>query len=374
MDIEFNGERLRLARFLKGCTLQEVGDAVCVSRQYIHQFESGARVPPRDVIGALSEYLQVTPGFFHNSLAGEVKPEQCHFRKRKTTPVGMANRVMAYSTVLEALVKKLHSYLDLPENRFREFYINDVEELNPAKIELLAERVREKWGLTSDAPIDNMVDVLENSGAVVTYFDSVSDKVDALSVDRLHPIVIRSNAKASVCRMRFDLAHECGHLIMHKGIETGDPKTEREADAFASAFLFPRQSFAREFQKCIGKTALRWPEIYKLKLRWKVSVRAIIYRAHFLGMIDAQQYRSANVYLNRTRQARIEKYDERIPGEEPSVLRDSIELLGSDCGISVQMLSENLGVYPSTLAEVTGISFSESEIAKKAQGLVPLVF
>lgn len=39
-------------------------------------------------------------------------------------------------------------------------------------------------------------------------------------------------------------------------------KTEREADAFASAFLFPRKSFAREFPSCItSRGTIDWKNI-----------------------------------------------------------------------------------------------------------------
>lgn len=34
---------------------------------------------------------------------------------------------------------------------------------------------------------------------------------------------------------------------------------------------------------------------YALKARWKVSAKAIIYRTHFLGFINSQQYRRAIV-------------------------------------------------------------------------------
>jgi transcriptional regulator with XRE-family HTH domain len=88
MYLDFYGERLRLARLLKGVTLQELGDAVSVSRQGIHQYESDARAPSMDVRNALAEYLEVSPSFFGMPMAGDVKPEQCHFRKRQTTPVG----------------------------------------------------------------------------------------------------------------------------------------------------------------------------------------------------------------------------------------------------------------------------------------------
>ena len=57
MYLDFYGEKLRLARLLKGVTLQELGDAVSVSRQGIHQYESDARAPSMDVRNALAEYL-----------------------------------------------------------------------------------------------------------------------------------------------------------------------------------------------------------------------------------------------------------------------------------------------------------------------------
>ncbi|EEY46250.1 zinc peptidase [Vibrio sp. V09_P4A23P171] len=358
MSVAFYGERLRLARLLKGYTLQELGDAVSVTRQSIHQYESDIRVPADDIKNALAESLQVETSFFCMPLSGDVKPEQCHFRKRQTTPVSVKNRVQAYSTILEQLVAELHLHLDLPANRFNLVDNDKIPELTSLVIEKIAEGARVRWGVTPDAPIDNMVNVVENQGAIVTCFDGVSDKVDALSVNRKFPIIIRNTAKESVCRMRFDLAHECGHLVMHDGIETGCKKTEREADAFASAFLFPRKSFAREFPSCIGPNGtINWKAVYDLKLRWKVSARAIIYRAHFLGFLNAQQYRNANVWFSQTRQTRSEKYDDLVPQETPHVLEESLTMLKEHLGVSFEMLAKKLGVEPKLLADITGVKF-----------------
>lgn len=360
MSLTFYGERLRLARLLKGCTLQELGNAVAVTRQSIHQYESDARLPADDVRNALAEYLGVRPAFFTIPLSGDVKSEQCHFRKRQTTPAGVKNRVQAYSTILEQLVTILHKHLDLPDNGFNLIDNDKIPELSPPVIEKIAEGSRIRWGLTPDAPIDNMVNVVENVGAIVTCFDNVSEKVDALSVNRRFPIIIRNTAKESVCRMRFDLAHECGHLVMHDGIETGCKQTEREADSFASAFLFPRKSFAREFPACLGATGtINWKEVYKLKTRWKISARAIIYRAHFLGFLNAQQYRSANVWFSQTRQNRKEKLDDKIPMEEPHVLKESLTLLEQHLGIDFEMLAKKLGVGTDLLAEITGVKYTK---------------
>lgn len=370
----FVGERLRLARTLKGYTLQDVGDAVSASRQSIHQYEGEARTPPDDVVGALAEFLGVSVDFFYMPLSGDVKAEQCHFRKRKTTPAVVANRVLSYSTVLEQLVGILHQNLDLPENRFNLIDADKIPELSAPIVEKIAEGARKFWGLPLDAPIDDMIDVAENAGAIVTCFDGVSEKVDALSVNRKYPIIIRNNAKSSVCRLRFDIAHECGHLIMHNGIETGCKQTEKEADMFASAFLFPREAFAVEFPSCLTQRGISWNRLYDLKQRWKMSARAIIYRAHFLGFITAQQYRSANVWFSKTGQTKGERRDELIPIESPHVMNQAIEVLESDLGITFDMLARKLGVTIETLSEITGIEYSPQVVSPFDDVVVPFNF
>ncbi|HIF9135204.1 XRE family transcriptional regulator [Photobacterium damselae subsp. damselae] len=370
----FVGERLRLARTMKGYTLQDVGDAVFASRQSIHQYEGDARTPPDDVVGALAEFLGVTIDFFYMPLSGDVKAEQCHFRKRKTTPAVVTNRVLSYSTVLEQLVGILHDNLELPENRFNLIESTKIPELTAPIIEKIAEGARKYWGLPHDAPIDNMIDVAENAGAIVTCFDSVSDKVDALSVDRKYPIIIRNNAKESVCRLRFDIAHECGHLVMHNGIETGCKRTEKEADMFASAFLFPRDAFAVEFPSCLTPRGISWNRLYDLKQRWKMSARAIVYRAHFLGFISAQQYRSANVWFSKTGQTKSERGDDLIPIETPHVINQAIEILRDDLGINFYMLSKKLGVTPETLSEITGIEQTSTVESPFDDVVVPFNF
>lgn len=357
MPNHFVGERLRLARTLKGYTLQEVGEAVLASRQSIHQYEGEARTPPDDVVEALAEFLGVTTKFFFMPLTGDVKPEQCHFRKRKTTPAVVANRVLSYSTLMEQLVGLLHENLELPENRFNLVNTDKIPELTAPLIEKIAEGARQYWGLPLNAPIDNMIDVAENAGAIVTCFDGTSDKVDALSVNRKYPIIIRNTAKESVCRLRFDIAHECGHLIMHNGVETGCKQTEKEADMFASAFLFPRSAFAAEFPACLTPRGISWPKLYALKQRWKMSAKAIVYRAHFLGFITAQQYRSANVWFSTTRQNRGERDDDKIPAEAPFVLPHAISVMAEDLGITFEMLADKLGVSTSTLSEISGVKY-----------------
>lgn len=350
----FYGDKLRLARLLNGYTQQKLGDLVSTTRQYIHKLESDLKQPADDVLAALCECLQVNGSFFERPLGNDVKFEQCHFRKRKTTPVGLANRVLAYSTVFEEFVMYLQDHIDFPEPNFPIIQHSEGGYSNH-EIELIAEECRKRWGLGINTPIKNLTNVLENQGVVITEYSGVSDKVDALSVNRKFPMIVRNNAKASVCRMRFDLAHECGHFVLHEGIETGDSASEQEADRFASAFLFPRVAFDKEFPNFKTVVRLNWTAIYELKIRWGMSARAIIYRANYLKRITAQQYRSANVFLNKSGQSKIEKFDEVISPENPTLLIKSVNLLKEHLGIGFNKIASDIGVGAELLSTITGI-------------------
>jgi len=343
---------------MSGLTLQELGDKVGVTRQYINQLETGAKQPANDLTSALSEILKVTNSFFLKEVKNDVKYEQCHFRKRKTTPVGLANRVLALGTIFEEIVDIIDEYLELPETNFPDVELNN--NYPEESIERAAENCRKLWGLGLDTPILNMIRVLENNGAVITSFKEISEKVDALSMNRKRPIIVRNGGKESCSRMRFSLAHECGHLVLHQGIETGCSITEKQADAFASAFLFPRKAFLKEFPACITPTRIRWEELYSLKLRWKISVRAIIYRAHYLGLMTSQQYRTANVHLNKTGQSKSEFYDDEIPMEEPEILSAAIDTL-YEHGISIFEIADRIGVSEEIIAQLTGYDLSKQE-------------
>ncbi|WP_457644908.1 ImmA/IrrE family metallo-endopeptidase [Pseudomonas putida] len=114
-------------------------------------------------------------------------------------------------------------------------------------------------------------------------------------------------------------------LVMHQGIETGCHATEEQANQFASALLMPRASFAAEFPAMKGKY-LNWPALKDLKLRWKVSFKALIYRARALDLLTADQAKSGFTYLARKGFTKHEEFDELIPMESPLLVQRAIDL------------------------------------------------
>lgn len=345
------GEQLRLARLAHGYSLEEVGERVGATRQFIHQLETGARSASDDLVAALADELGVTPSFLAELIPSTVRPEQCHFRGHITRPASVTSQVLARGTLLDKFVGAIEEHLDLPEVRFPDLPASSAEEIEQA-----AEEARRYWGLGTTGPIISMMRVVENAGAVVTYFGGLSERVDAFSMDRRRPVIVRSSLKESLCRQRFDFAHECGHLIMHRGIQTGDRITEDQAHRFASAFLFPRGAVLREFPR--GRT-INWRSLFELKLRWKMSVRALIRRGYDLGLISPAQYRTANIHLVKTGQAKIETYDGdgTLPIEQPELLKSAILALDQVVYGGALAVGQRIGFTPAMLELVTGQQF-----------------
>jgi Zn-dependent peptidase ImmA (M78 family) len=344
----FHGDKLRLARLLAGLSLDELGGSVATSRQFVHQLETGAKDPTDEMRDALAAVLTVTPAFFSTPAINPVREEDCHFRRLASAPRGLVAQAVARGTAVEALVTGLEALVRFPDVNFPD----SARPEGADAIERVAEDARLHWALGLDGPITSMTRVLENAGAVVVQFDDLTDRIDALSMARRRPIVVRSTAKAAGARLRFDLAHEAAHLIMHQGIITGDSVTEGEAHRFAGAFLIPRAAFAREFPRT--RRLLDWNALFAMKLRWKVSVRAIARRAFDLGLIDAAQYRTANIQLVKTGQAKTERYDDRIAIEEPELLNSAIAWLRNREGVDLHRLLSGLGMAPELFTRLTG--------------------
>jgi Zn-dependent peptidase ImmA (M78 family)/transcriptional regulator with XRE-family HTH domain len=332
----FRGEQLRLARLAFGYSLDEVGTKVGSTRQFIHQLEVDAKVPSRELVIGLARTLGVTPRFFSIAPRATVRPEQCHFRKQATTPASITSQVLARGSILDALTEELDSRLELPTVNFPDAMVQSLDD-----VEIAAEAARAYWGLGSSGPITNMMRVVENAGAIVTYFAGVSDRVDALSMDRRRPIIVRSEDKQSLCRLRFDLAHECGHLVMHRGIQTGDRLTEDQANRFASAFLLPRAPFLHMFPR---SRFLNWELIFHIKLQWKVSARAVLRRAFDLGVISSDQYRTGNIHLAKTGQTKVERYDADLPMESAELLDAAMDALESTRAGALLEMANELGL------------------------------
>lgn len=346
----FFKERLIQARLFWGFSLQDIGDKLEVSKQYIQQIENGAKIPNELFLNALADILGVKPCFFEKPVVNAMMESQCHFRKARTTAISIKERALQQSSLFEDLINFIDDELSLPEVKLIE-----CSPQNNESIEQAAENCRRQWNINLDTPIKNISYYLEKAGIVITMFSGISEKIDAFSINRKRPIIIRNPEKDKLCRLRFDLAHEYGHLVLHNGIATGDTETEKQANRFASAFLLPRGAFLREFSPCLSGYRIKWKDLLELKAKWKVSLQAIICRAYDLGIIDSVKYRSAFIYLNNNGYTKNEPLDDILPMEQPVILHKSLEMLDKNDRLSYYMNTR--GISSNFLEQLSGYHF-----------------
>jgi Zn-dependent peptidase ImmA (M78 family)/transcriptional regulator with XRE-family HTH domain len=351
-SFEFSGSRLRVARTFYGLTLAELGERIAVTRQFVYQLESGARQPSDQLLNAAADALGVAPEFFFEPLKDEFREEECNFRRRRGTPLSARHQAVSHGTLFGMVVSYMDEALSLPGDGLPKIHVQDVERL--------AEGCRVHWGLGVDRPIASMTRLLENAGVVVSSFEGSSDKVDAFSRAGRRNVAVLSSLKGSACRSRFDLAHELGHLVMHTGMEppesaAAEVAREREADRFAGAFLLPRIGFAREFPRQAVQGRLRWSDLLEMKGRWRVSLGAIMHRAHDLSFIDAAAYRRAMISLRSNKWHKKEPLDEVIEGEPPEIIPLAFTQLEKSYGLTAVDVAKQLHLKPAMFEKVVGV-------------------
>jgi hypothetical protein len=85
-----------------------------------------------------------------------------------------------------------------------------------------------------------------------------------------------------------------------------------------------------------------------------VSVRAIVRRAFDLNLIDAAQYRTANVHLVKTGQAKAERYDDKILPEQSELLHTALGILSERDIIGLHRMLLELGIQEILFERITG--------------------
>jgi Zn-dependent peptidase ImmA (M78 family) len=224
--------------------------------------------------------------------------------------------------------------------------------------EAAAEAVRHHWGI-GELPINNIVHLLESKGVRV-----FSLAVDALEVDAFSmwkegtPFIFLNTAKTAE-RSRHDAAHELGHLVLHRHGGPVGRTVEEQANAFASAFLMPRSSILAHVPRFPTLATL-----IKLKKIWQVSVAALTYRLHALGVLSDWQYRMLYIQISQNGFRRREPNP--MPRETSLILPKIFAALGED-GLTRSTVAKELCIPQSEVeALMFGLTIAGLEGGGKA--------
>ncbi|MBI9021492.1 MAG: ImmA/IrrE family metallo-endopeptidase, partial [Verrucomicrobia bacterium] len=284
-ELAINLMRLRK---LNGLTQQSVADAVGISRVAYRNLEKGDAAPRESTLRALAESLNCS---VMDLLAPVLELKSLRFRANKSASeqeraqsdlvvARSANWLNDFNELEEVLGEKRNGHLKpLRKGTLPEKAAQQAREL------LLGER--------SDCDcMPDLCELLENSNIKLFLFDFKMANLFGLSIgdeDGGPAIAVHTGSNISVERQIFSLAHELGHLLMHKDSygkcsEDLTDEQEAEADRFAAAFLMPRDQFIAEWNENRG---LHWVDaVLKTKRHFKVSYQAVLRQLIEMGKAE----------------------------------------------------------------------------------------
>jgi Zn-dependent peptidase ImmA (M78 family) len=140
------------------------------------------------------------------------------------------------------------------------------------------------------------VHLLESKGVRIFSLAENSKKVNAFSLWRNEKAYAFLNTMKSAESSRLDAAHELGHLALHQDGKVTGRDAEDQANRFAAAFLMPKADVLAVLPK-----VYYLEQIAQAKKRWKVSVAALNFRLHKLGITSDWKYRDFCIQISQNR-------------------------------------------------------------------------
>lgn len=355
-----NPNRIRQARELARLTQTQLAEAIGVKQAAIAQFESGTSQPTEITLEAIARELEFPVPFFQKEDPPNFPLGSLLFRKHTTVAAIDRSEVHRIGQLEYELAASLAQKVRIkPAFNLSQINLEQIERsYTPTQfIKEAAIATRSLFGFAPDQPIPNLIRTVEKTGAFVLLLPKHFDKCDAyshwVSVDgssmtasNKQPIIVLSNGFPGD-RMRFTVAHELGHLILHQNLKWISTDVEDEANTFAQEFLLPEEIMRQQIESPVTLISLA-----RLKLVWGVSIHALIMRAHSLGLITDR--RKGVLFSQLSSEGWRKDEPLQLLQERPRVLRQLAEVLYGE-PINYQKLAADLNFPPFKVKQIIDI-------------------
>jgi len=331
----FNGNMLFLARQMRRVGQEELVERLDngVTQGTLSKIERGRIQPTPEIVDDFARALDVRPSFFSNPSYLRQPPVSFH-RARKALASKDETAIHAQAEVYRLSLKKLLADIEL-ESVISPPPAIDIDQYN-GDVKEIAKVVRKRWNLNR-GPVADVTSLLEDSGIVVIAYDFGTPLIDGFCQhggDGLPPMIF-VNAALSKDRLRYSLAHELGHLVMH---DVPNPEQEVQANQFASEFLMPTEDIKDDLYD------LKLTKFMELKLHWGTSMQSLIYKAWQIGKISDRQLKYFFIEISKRGWKKIEPVDVPHLKEQPSTLKALISTLVRKLAFTEEEISEQVGL------------------------------
>ena len=253
--------------------MTKLAAVIGVEPRSVSAYEKGEFGPDDDRLASLALALRFPEAFFFGDDLDEPTPDIASFRALSKMTAGQRDTALGSGAIALMLNEWIETRFELPQPDLPDLSREDGPEA-------AAHALRQLWTL-GELPIKNVVHLLEARGVRVFSLSVDALEVDAFSMWRQTTPFVFLNTKKSAEHSRFDAAHELGHLVLHRHGSPQGREAEREANAFASAFLKPRTHLLASAPRMASIDNL-----IRLKKIWGVSVAALTYRLHTVGVLS----------------------------------------------------------------------------------------
>jgi Zn-dependent peptidase ImmA (M78 family) len=348
-----NPDLLRVARQLRGLQQGDAALKLGISQAMLSRVENRLSPLGSDLIARAASAFDFPSSFFVQTDAVLGAPVSVHPMWRKKAAVSAREmdhivaelnlRLMHLRRLLRAV--EIEATYQIPSLPFEEF----------ESAERIAALTRAQWQMQS-GPVLNLTRVLEAAGIVVMHSPMAGSAVDGVTfaAPGLPPLIVL-NVNQPADRMRFTLAHELGHLVMHRTQPTR--LMEEQANEFASCFLMPAQDIRPYFNRRVDLRLLA-----ELKPVWRMSMASLLIRARSLGLLAYNQERYLWQQFSMAKIRLSEPPELEFPIEVPSALPDILQAHIAQLGYSISDLAAMLHLKLDELSSFYG-SIAKAHIA-----------
>jgi Zn-dependent peptidase ImmA (M78 family) len=341
----FNPDMLRLARQRRGFQQQEAARTLGMEQSQLSRMENGVIEVRDDVLQRAARLYRVPTSFFSQQDPVYGAPVSVHPMWRRKADVSAKE---LDRTVAELNVRIMHI------RRFLEGVgvanTNDLPRLDIEEYEdpeRVAGLLRAHWKVPA-GPIGNLTAYVEKAGVLVAHSQLGGASISGVTfaVPGLPPLIVLNNEQPAD-RLRFSLAHELGHLVMHR---FPTPNMEQEAHSFAAALLMP----AKDIRSYLRGKKIDLATLAALKPEWRVSMAGLLMAAHRAGAVDEGRNRYLWKQMSMKGYRLREPPDTDFDVEKPTLLASIFDMYMKSLGYSRDDLPSILHCAPDDLTEFYG--------------------
>ncbi|WP_111308032.1 helix-turn-helix domain-containing protein [Confluentibacter sediminis] len=281
------GDKIKELRSLMGYSLQDLASMVNVSKAAIQQYENGSTTPSNIVLKNIATAFGINVWDFFKTPVINYGLDSVKFRDGHT----LFDKKKEETLIKKDVIKYVRNYIELEsildnnvkfENPISDFLITSYSDVEKA-----VKKIRRKWKL-GNSPIDSICDLIESKGVkVVSINRNIGSGGLSGWIEDIPVIIVNDYFEHTreTTRRRFTLLHELGHILMKLDLDSiTEDIEEYYCNRFAAAFLLVDEAAVEYFGK--NRTSISLGELKEIKLKYGISIKAIIYRMNSLKLID----------------------------------------------------------------------------------------